>query len=170
MGQPPDRPPAPVAGWYPDPSGSGQQRWWDGSAWGAVQPSAPPPSTHPSAPPPSSGAARKPTRVGVWVGAAVVVVFVLMGIAVAGVDTGAQDRAGAACGNQWELAADEARTGGGADVELRATFSRCPNYREWNNAAGRAGQRGDDWLRAGCAVVPDSTVCRDARQVGALAP
>lgn len=25
--------PLPPAGWYPDPSGSGGQRYWDGSAW-----------------------------------------------------------------------------------------------------------------------------------------
>ena len=27
-----DRPPTP-AGWYPDPSGTGGQRWWDGQQW-----------------------------------------------------------------------------------------------------------------------------------------
>jgi hypothetical protein len=26
-------PPVPPAGWYPDPSGSGAQRYWDGNAW-----------------------------------------------------------------------------------------------------------------------------------------
>lgn len=32
---PPRRPPAPPAGWYPDPdpSGAGQARWWDGVGW-----------------------------------------------------------------------------------------------------------------------------------------
>ena len=26
-------PPSTPAGWYPDPAGSGQQRYWDGNAW-----------------------------------------------------------------------------------------------------------------------------------------
>ena len=30
-------------GWYPDPSGSGQQRYFDGNAWGPFAPLAPPP-------------------------------------------------------------------------------------------------------------------------------
>jgi len=33
---------APPAGWYPDPQNPGQQRYWDGGAWGAAAPAAPP--------------------------------------------------------------------------------------------------------------------------------
>jgi len=40
----------PAAGWYPDPAGSGGQRWWNGSAWGdQVQP-APQPVAQPGQP------------------------------------------------------------------------------------------------------------------------
>lgn len=46
---------APRAGWYPDPAGSTQQRWWDGTAWTDTlrdTPAAPPaPITPPVAPP-----------------------------------------------------------------------------------------------------------------------
>lgn len=32
----PPAPAGPPPGWYDDPAGSGQQRWWDGTQWGAV--------------------------------------------------------------------------------------------------------------------------------------
>ncbi len=41
MNQPPE---SPTPGWYPDPAGTGQQRYWDGTDWGPV---APPPSSPP---------------------------------------------------------------------------------------------------------------------------
>lgn len=31
-------PTAPPPGWYPDPAGSAQNRWWTGSSWGDLQP------------------------------------------------------------------------------------------------------------------------------------
>lgn len=55
------------SGWYPDPAGSGQQRWWDGAQWAATV-----------ATPPK---ARKPRRLGIL--AAWLVILVVVGGAVA---------------------------------------------------------------------------------------
>src|SRR4051812_3861659 len=41
------------AGWYPDPAGSGQKRYWNGDAWTVNLPSA---ATAPTASPESAGA------------------------------------------------------------------------------------------------------------------
>jgi uncharacterized Tic20 family protein len=43
----PDRPPAAAPGWYPDPSGSGSHRYWDGTRWtDALSSAIPPASPH----------------------------------------------------------------------------------------------------------------------------
>lgn len=39
------RQPRAPAGWYQDPQGSGRQRWWDGNAWGPIDPSPLEPAT-----------------------------------------------------------------------------------------------------------------------------
>src|SRR6476620_4302306 len=54
-------PPTP-AGWYPDPDGSGGQRYWDGSAWTEHRSPATPEPTAPTTPaePPGS---EQPTTV-----------------------------------------------------------------------------------------------------------
>ncbi len=41
--------PSPAPGWYPDPTGEGAQRWWDGTAWSASTRAHPVP-TGPAAP------------------------------------------------------------------------------------------------------------------------
>ena len=40
----PEPPPAAAAGWYPDPSGSGSMRYWDGTRWTDALSSAVPPA------------------------------------------------------------------------------------------------------------------------------
>ena len=40
----PDPPPSATAGWYPDPSGSGSLRYWDGTRWTDAVSSAVPPA------------------------------------------------------------------------------------------------------------------------------
>jgi uncharacterized Tic20 family protein len=43
----PDAPPPAAPGWYPDPSGSGSHRYWDGSRWtDALSSAIPPASPH----------------------------------------------------------------------------------------------------------------------------
>lgn len=55
----------PAAGWYADPAGSNQLRYWDGSSW--TEHTAPPPTPAPPAPPqsPAYGYAQTPSRPGV---------------------------------------------------------------------------------------------------------
>lgn len=87
----PTAPVAPPTGWYPDPTGAGRTRFWDGSGWTdrtrAAEPSAPlavaaPPAAPkgPSAvsPVPSSAPAARPRN---WVAFLVVIAIVLFAAA-----------------------------------------------------------------------------------------
>jgi len=59
----PDEPAAP-AGWYPDPTAGGVQRWWDGHKWGPLQAEQPNPYAPPN--PHTQGPARKSLNIAVW--------------------------------------------------------------------------------------------------------
>lgn len=41
---------SPAPGWYPDPTGPLQNRWWDGTAWTEHTQPLPPPAPHTAAP------------------------------------------------------------------------------------------------------------------------
>jgi hypothetical protein len=56
-------------GWYPDPAGLGQQRYFDGANWGPLAPGAPPS-------PPSQ---RPPSRFTIHYGFALLAIFSLLG-------------------------------------------------------------------------------------------
>lgn len=48
------QPPKPAAGWYPDPNGGSNRRYWDGSKWGPTEPTTPAanqPASTPTRPP-----------------------------------------------------------------------------------------------------------------------
>jgi hypothetical protein len=57
-----ERPGLPVAGWYPDPAGSGRAQWWNGSSWTDDFSAAPVQALQASRPatPRSAGAANAP--------------------------------------------------------------------------------------------------------------
>jgi hypothetical protein len=77
------------AGWYPDPGGSGQQRYFDGAQWSAHYAPAPPgygfAPPAPPAPPTKSGGSRTVLKIAALIG-----VLVLFGI-IANIDTGDKD-------------------------------------------------------------------------------
>jgi hypothetical protein len=68
-------------GWYPDPGGSGQLRWWDGDHWGPYAPPPTPPQVPASPPKKSHGC--------LW--AFLVVVALIVTVAVIGAVAGPQD-------------------------------------------------------------------------------
>lgn len=81
MGEPTPQQPVTPAGWYPDPAGSGQQRYFDGSTWTANY--APPAGATMAGPPP-----KKSNRGKIILGVvgAVVVLLVVVGLAGGGGD------------------------------------------------------------------------------------
>ena len=58
MSSPPLQPLPPPPGWYPDPGGSGAQRWWDGVRW--TEQLHPPPGAPAVSEPPAYGAPAAP--------------------------------------------------------------------------------------------------------------
>lgn len=69
----------PPAGWYPDPSGHDQTRWWDGVAWSAhVHAVAAPTSLLP--PPMLAPAAENKRRVPVWVWVLIALAAIVIGV------------------------------------------------------------------------------------------
>jgi len=68
----------PPPGYYPDPAGSGGQRWWDGAHWtGHLAPAAPPDPFHVEPASASTGAGRSSTALAVGV---IVVVLALIAV------------------------------------------------------------------------------------------
>jgi hypothetical protein len=125
------------AGWFPDPVGRGDHRWWDGETWTDVVSVGGDERTDPEPPPTGSPVhppARPVQRTDWWLGGAVVAVAALVGLA-AGLATGA---AGAAPDYASALADDlEARSRG----LLTAGEAACV-------ADGMVAELGEDRLRA----------------------
>jgi hypothetical protein len=99
---------------------------------------------------------------------AVLVVAGLLGVWNTDSEPSHDDRAAAACAQQWDRAKAEGVGGSGADTELRRTLVRCPDLPTWEREMDRVGGQSPNTLRAACAAEPSSLVCRDARQRGAL--
>ena len=83
-------------------------------------------------------------------------------------DTAAGSTAADRCAAQWDEVRAAQVAGDWYDGALRATLRLCPDYSTWQRSMDRVGGQSPNTLRAGCLLEPDTRVCVDARERGAL--
>lgn len=115
-------PPAAAPGWYPDPGGpAGQQRYWDGRQWTAVQPAPPPPKS-----------AGGTTRGGKFILGALIAIVLFALITIIGKESDDDSKSTAATATtsrpSTQRAAPATTTREAADTQDRVFFTQLAEY------------------------------------------